>query len=31
VQTVRKVFRFTIDVSDVVPVAVGPMRSWFVR
>ncbi len=31
VQTVRKVFRFTVDVSDVVPVTVGPTRSWFVR
>jgi hypothetical protein len=31
VQTVRKVFRFTVDVSDVVPVIVGPTRSWFVR
>jgi cyanobactin maturation PatA/PatG family protease len=31
VQTVRKVFRFTVDVSDVVPVTVGPVRSWFVR
>jgi hypothetical protein len=31
VQTVRKVYRFTVDVSDVVPVTVGPMRSWFVR
>jgi cyanobactin maturation PatA/PatG family protease len=31
VQTVRKVFRFTVDVSDVVPVTVGPMRSWFMR
>ncbi len=31
VQTVRKVCRFTVDVSDVVPVTVGPMRSWFVR
>jgi cyanobactin maturation PatA/PatG family protease len=31
VQTVRKVLRFTVDVSDVVPVTVGPMRSWFVR
>jgi cyanobactin maturation PatA/PatG family protease len=30
-QTVRKVYRFTVDVSDVVPVTVGPMRSWFVR
>lgn len=31
VQTVRKVFRFTVDVSDVVPVTVGSVRSWFVR
>jgi len=31
VQTVRRVYRFTVDVSDVVPVTVGPMRSWFVR
>jgi cyanobactin maturation PatA/PatG family protease len=31
VQTVRKAYRFTIDVSDVVPVTVGPIRSWFVR
>jgi len=31
VQTVRKVYRFTVDVSDVVPVTVGTMRSWFVR
>ncbi len=31
VQTVRKVFRFTVDTTDVVPVTVGPMRSWFVR
>lgn len=27
----RKVYRFTEDVSDVVPVTVGPVRSWFVR
>jgi hypothetical protein len=27
----RKVHRFTVDVSDVVPVMVGPVRSWFVR
>ncbi|NER53005.1 MAG: hypothetical protein F6J92_41490, partial [Symploca sp. SIO1A3] len=27
----RKVYRFTIDVSDVVPVTVGRVRSWFVR
>ncbi|MFO1055448.1 MAG: S8 family serine peptidase [Dongiaceae bacterium] len=27
----RKVYRFTVDVSDVVPVMVGPVRSWSVR
>src|SRR5262249_32042699 len=27
----RKVYRFTADVSDVVPVMVGGVRSWFVR
>jgi hypothetical protein len=26
----RKVYRFTIDVSDVVPVTVGTVRSWAV-
>ncbi len=31
VQTVRKVYRFTVDVSDNVPVTVGTMRSWFTR
>ncbi len=31
VQTVRKVYRFTVDVSDVVPVTVGTVRSWFTR
>jgi hypothetical protein len=31
VQTVRKVYRFTVDVSDIVPVTVGSMRSWFTR
>jgi hypothetical protein len=31
VQTVRKVYRFTVDVSDTVPVTVGTMRSWFTR
>lgn len=31
VQTVRKVYRFTVDVSDVVPVTVGEKRSWFTR
>jgi cyanobactin maturation PatA/PatG family protease len=27
----RKTHRFTVDVSDVTPVTVGPVRSWFVR
>lgn len=27
----RKVYRFTVDVSDVVPVMVGPIRSWYLR
>ncbi|MDJ0593039.1 MAG: PatA/PatG family cyanobactin maturation protease [Pleurocapsa sp. MO_226.B13] len=27
----RKVYRFTVDVSDVCPVTVGKVRSWFVR
>jgi hypothetical protein len=31
VQTVRKIHRYTVDVSDVVPVTVGRMRSWFTR
>lgn len=31
VQTVRKVYRFTVDVSDNVPVTVGAMRAWFTR
>lgn len=31
VQTVRRAYRFTIDVSDVVPVTVGAVRTWFVR
>jgi hypothetical protein len=31
VQTVRKVYRFAVDVADVVPSTVGPVRSWFVR
>ncbi len=30
-QRARKTHRFTVDVSDVVPVMVGPVRSWFVR
>jgi cyanobactin maturation PatA/PatG family protease len=31
VQTVRRLYRFTIDVADVVPATVGPMRSWSIR
>jgi hypothetical protein len=31
VQTVRKVYRYTVDVSDVVPATIGPVRSWFTR
>jgi hypothetical protein len=31
VQSVRRVYRFTVDVSDTVPVTVGPTRSWFTR
>jgi cyanobactin maturation PatA/PatG family protease len=31
VQNVRRVHRFTVDVSDLVPVTVGPTRSWFTR
>ena len=31
VQTVRKAYRFCVDVSDVIPVTVGPVRSWYVR
>lgn len=27
----RSVYRFTVDVSDVVPVLVGPVRTWTVR
>jgi cyanobactin maturation PatA/PatG family protease len=31
VQTVRKMYRMTVDVSDVVPVTLGRTREWFVR
>lgn len=31
VQTVRKVYRLTVDVADVVPSTIGTTRSWFVR
>ncbi|HEV3449115.1 MAG TPA: hypothetical protein VG099_31050 [Gemmataceae bacterium] len=31
VQTVRKVYRYTVDVSDVVPATIGPVRSWYTR
>jgi cyanobactin maturation PatA/PatG family protease len=30
-QTVRRLYRFTVDVADVVPATVGPMRSWSIR
>jgi cyanobactin maturation PatA/PatG family protease len=30
-RTSREVHRFTVDVSDVVPVTVGPRRTWFIR
>ncbi len=31
IQTVRRVYRFTINVEDVVPATVSPMRSWSIR
>ncbi|MDP1857349.1 MAG: hypothetical protein Q8K82_01690, partial [Gemmatimonadaceae bacterium] len=31
VQGVRKVYRISVDVADVVPSTVGSTRSWFVR
>jgi cyanobactin maturation PatA/PatG family protease len=31
VQSVRRVYRFTVDVSDTMPVTVGATRSWFTR
>ncbi|MBI3866035.1 MAG: PatA/PatG family cyanobactin maturation protease [Planctomycetia bacterium] len=31
VQTVRKAYRFTVDVSDVMPITIGPVRSWSMR
>ena len=31
IQTVRRVYRFTVDVADVVPVTVGRVRSWSIR
>lgn len=27
-RTANRVFRFTVDVSDVIPVTIGPIRSW---
>ncbi|MEM7586595.1 MAG: PatA/PatG family cyanobactin maturation protease, partial [Acidobacteriota bacterium] len=27
-ETARRIYRFTVDVSDVIPVTVGPVRSW---
>jgi cyanobactin maturation PatA/PatG family protease len=29
--TIRRQYRFTVDVSDVVPATVGPLRSWWIR
>ncbi len=31
IQTMRQVHRFTVDVSDVVPVTIGQIRSWHTR
>ena len=31
VQATRKAYRFTVDVTDVVPVTFGDVRSWFIR
>jgi hypothetical protein len=31
VQSVRKAYRFTVDVADIVPAIVGPVRSWSIR
>lgn len=30
-EVARKVFRFTVDVSDIVPVLVGSVRQWSIR
>ena len=30
-QAVRRVYRFTVDVSDVVPVMIGDMKTWSIR
>ena len=30
-QTTRKIYRYTIDVSDIIPVTVGETRSWSAR
>ncbi|MET1156221.1 hypothetical protein [Arthrobacter sp.] len=30
-QTLRRLYRFTVDVADVVPATIGPMRSWSIR
>jgi hypothetical protein len=29
--TARRVYRFTVDVADIVPATIGPMRSWSIR
>jgi hypothetical protein len=28
IQQARKIYRFTIDVSNIIPVTVGAIRSW---
>ena len=30
-QSTRRAYRFSVDVGDVVPVMVGPLRSWYAR
>jgi hypothetical protein len=29
--SLRRLYRFTVDVSDIVPVLVGPVRNWYTR
>jgi len=29
-ESARQVYRWTIDVSDIVPITLGPLRSWYV-
>lgn len=30
-ESVRRAYRFTVSVDDVVPATIGPMRAWYVR